>query len=74
MQATKEPSRKIRKAVRLPGVRQMTGDSASTTWRRVREDASFPRPFKLSPGTTVWDADEVQAWLEAKKAARGARR
>ncbi len=30
----------------------------------------LPKPFKLSPGQTVWDAQEIEDWLEAKKAAR----
>ncbi len=30
----------------------------------------LPKPFKLSPAQTVWDAQEIEDWLEAKKAAR----
>jgi predicted DNA-binding transcriptional regulator AlpA len=56
------------RAVRLPRVCDLTGASRATIWRKVKEDASFPRPFKLSPAITVWDEAEVLQWLTSKKA------
>jgi predicted DNA-binding transcriptional regulator AlpA len=38
-----------------------------TPRRWVREDASFPRPVRLSPGCTRWKLSEIEAW-EALKA------
>jgi len=73
MQATKTKGASPSRVIRLPGVCDRVGASRSTIWRWVRDDASFPRPFKLSAGTTVWDEGEVSAWIEAKKAGRGAR-
>jgi predicted DNA-binding transcriptional regulator AlpA len=43
--------------------------SPSTCWRWVKEGL-LPRPFKLGPGTTVWDLDEVEAAIGAIKAKR----
>lgn len=43
-----------------------------TPRRWVREDPSFPRPVKLSPGCSRWRLSEVEVW-EAMKA-RGAAR
>ena len=40
--------------------------SPAAIWRWVR-NGRFVQPFKLSPGLTVFDADEVDAWLEAQK-------
>ncbi len=40
--------------------------SPATLWRWVAE-ARFPQPFKLGPNTTVWDLDEVEAFV-AKQA------
>lgn len=57
------------RAIRLPRVCELTASSRATTWRRVQQDPTFPRPFKLSPGVTAWDEAEVVAWIEAKKAA-----
>lgn len=37
-----------------------------TVWRYVRDDASFPRPLKLSAGCTRWRAEDVEAWLDAR--------
>jgi predicted DNA-binding transcriptional regulator AlpA len=37
--------------------------SPTTVWRWVRE-GRFPKPFKLGESVTVWDADEVDAFLE----------
>ncbi len=60
------------RAIRLPRVCDLTGVSRPTVWRWVRNDASFPKPFTLSPGITVWDEVEVVSWLQAKKTQRNA--
>lgn len=39
--------------------------SPTTLWRWVKE-GKFPRPFKLGERVTVWDADQVDAFLKAK--------
>lgn len=36
--------------------------SPATIWRWVRE-GKFPKPFKLGQSITVWDANEVEAFL-----------
>lgn len=59
--------------VRLSRVCNLTASSAATIWRRAKEDPSFPKPFKLSPGITVWDKAEILDWLKTKKAERGNR-
>lgn len=33
-----------------------------TPRRWVREDPTFPRPVKLSPGCTRWKLSEIEAW------------
>jgi prophage regulatory protein len=43
--------------------------SAATLWRWVK-DGTFPAPFKLGQNTTVWDAIEVEAWIEEQKGAQ----
>ena len=40
--------------------------SQATIWRWVREHR-FPAPFKLGEGTTVWDADSVEAFIAAQQ-------
>lgn len=52
-----------------PGKRGMLPVSHATIWRWVRS-GQFPKPFKLGPATTVFDADQVEAFL--KKQAVGA--
>ena len=37
--------------------------SPTTVWRWVRE-GRFPKPFKLGESVTVWDAAEVEAFIE----------
>ena len=34
----------------------------STLWRWVK-DGSFPSPIKLSAGVTVWNCNQVYAWI-----------
>lgn len=45
--------------------------SSATLWRWVKE-GKFPQPFKLGPRITVWDAEEVDAFLKAQRAQREA--
>jgi predicted DNA-binding transcriptional regulator AlpA len=37
--------------------------SKTTVWRWVRE-GRFPKPFKLGDSVTVWNADEVDAFIQ----------
>lgn len=41
----------------------------SSFWRHVKNDPEFPKPIKLSPGVTVVDSEEADAWYTAKRAA-----
>jgi predicted DNA-binding transcriptional regulator AlpA len=41
--------------------------SPATIWRWVAQ-GQFPKPFKLAPQTTVWDAKLVNDWLEQRAA------
>lgn len=41
--------------------------SPATIWRWARE-GKFPKPFKLGPSVTVWDAAEVEAFIAAQRA------
>lgn len=43
--------------------------SKAQRWRLAKE-GKFPKPIKLGTHTSAWDADEIAAWLEARKAAR----
>ena len=43
------------------------------TCRRMVKQGRLPAPFKLGIGTTVWDADEVEAAIERLKADRGSK-
>lgn len=68
-----ETSRRAIRAIKVKHVAAYTGESVRTIWRRCSEDQTFPKPFKLSSQSTVWDEDEVFAWLEKKKATRQGR-
>lgn len=43
--------------------------SPATWWRWVA-DGKAPKPFKLGPNTTVWDLDQVEAFLAQQAAGR----
>ena len=43
--------------------------SPATVWRWVAE-GKFPKPFKLGPNTTVFDLDQVEAFLAQQAAGR----
>ncbi|MBK6008812.1 AlpA family phage regulatory protein [Ramlibacter ginsenosidimutans] len=42
------------------------GISLPTFWRWVREKPDFPKPIRLSPRCTVFDADALLAWRDAR--------
>jgi predicted DNA-binding transcriptional regulator AlpA len=61
---------------RLPQVRERVPYSGEHI-RRLEERGLFPRRFKLVPGTgkngaVGWDADEIDRWIEDRKASREA--
>lgn len=40
----------------------------STLWAKAKNDPDFPKPVKLSPGTTVFIERELDDWM-ARRAA-----
>lgn len=59
-----------RRALRLPKVTEMTGDSRSQIYARLNpkcaaHDPSFPRPFYVGKSPRWWQ-HEVETWLEAQ--------
>jgi len=51
-----------------PAGRGLLDISPPTLWRWVRI-GHMPKPFKLGPHTTVWDATEIDAFLADRRAA-----
>lgn len=49
--------------LRLPRVLKLIPVSASTWWRWCA-DGTAPKPIKLGKNTTVWRAEEIQAFLD----------
>lgn len=45
------------------------GGSEPTVWR-LAANGTLPKSIKISKGMTRWDAAEIEAWIESKKAAR----
>jgi prophage regulatory protein len=50
---------------RLPTIKQRLGVSGSSIWAWVKA-GKFPRPIKLSPNCTVWNAEDVEAWAQER--------
>lgn len=51
-------------------MRRLTGLSETTVRKLRREDPSFPRPLRLTPGPTGhlrWIESEIIAWLESRR-------
>lgn len=42
------------------------GVHRTTVRRWVQNDPSFPRPVKLSPGSTRWKLDDIEKWEAAR--------
>ena len=58
-----------RRLIRGAEVRNRSGLSKTSIWRRVR-DGTFPKPVKSSPGCVAWLEDEVDAWIVDRITAR----
>jgi len=52
--------------LRVKAVAQTCAVSVTTIWTKVRA-GTFPKPFKLGPRTTVWDAADVRAWQDCQR-------
>ena len=50
----------------LPTVKALTGFGNTKIWDLSRDDPDFPKPIKLSKQCTVWRADELYKWLDAR--------
>lgn len=59
----------LKRLLSVKQVAEAIGNSEPTVWR-WDADGTLPKSIKVSSGTTRWDADEILAWIESKKAAR----
>lgn len=58
--------------LRLPEVKARTGYSSSELYRRIAA-GDFPAPVKLGERASAWPEHEVNAWCQARIAARDAK-
>ncbi len=56
-----------RKIIRRARVREATGLSNVTIWRKGNDpDDDFPSPISLTPFSVGWFEDEIIAWQESR--------
>ncbi|WP_299146744.1 AlpA family transcriptional regulator [uncultured Comamonas sp.] len=55
------------RAARPKVAAELLGVGVSTLWRWAKERSDFPKPRRLSPRCTVFDAGELVAWRDAQK-------
>jgi predicted DNA-binding transcriptional regulator AlpA len=54
---------------RILAVAEMFDVSVSTIRRRMKDDPSFPKPFRMAPnGDLLWSVAELEAYVAAKSA------
>lgn len=61
---------RAKRVVRPATAAKLLDVSLSTFWRRVANDPTFPRPFRLGgphSRTTVIDAQELSEWIMGHK-------
>ncbi len=56
--------------LRLPAVKAATGLSRSTIYDWIAK-GQFPQPIPLGGNLVGWLASEIEAWIQARIAARG---
>jgi prophage regulatory protein len=54
--------------LRLADLKQKVRLSKSQIYELVKR-GEFPRPFKLSARASGWDAQQIQEWIDRRKAA-----
>jgi prophage regulatory protein len=59
---------KTDRVVRWPEVKQQTGLSRTTVWRKIR-DKEFPAPVKLTDHAIGWRQSDIDAWLASRQRA-----
>jgi prophage regulatory protein len=57
---------KTNRVVRWPEVRQQTGLSRTTVWRRIK-DKEFPAPLKLTDHAIGWRQSDLDDWLASRQ-------
>ncbi|WP_367346504.1 helix-turn-helix transcriptional regulator [Stenotrophomonas bentonitica] len=67
---TTEP-RRVPNLLRLKEVSARTGLAKNTIYDRIRRK-EFPAQIDLGGNCVAWSEDEIDAWIEAKLAARDA--
>ncbi len=45
-------------------LQEVLGISKSTAYRMLKKYPDFPRPIKVSPTKTLWNAHKITEWLE----------
>lgn len=57
------------KLIKLKDVIAMTSLSKASIYRQIKAGI-FPRPIKVGQRAVAWVLDEIDSWLESKKALR----
>ncbi|MFA5965192.1 MAG: AlpA family phage regulatory protein [Sphingomonas sp.] len=58
---------RIRRTIRRAQLHEMVPLADSTIWE-MEQRGEFPRRFALSARCVVWYLDEIEAWLEQRRA------
>lgn len=65
--ANGEPGSRCKQALRVADAAVRLGVSIPTIWRYARLNPEFPKPIKISAGVTVFDADELDAFVDSRR-------
>jgi prophage regulatory protein len=63
---TSTPNDPLRRTIRRQQLREMVPLADSTIYE-MEQRGEFPRRFALTARCVVWDLDEVQTWLAARR-------
>lgn len=61
--------------LRVRGVVKKTGLGRSSVYNKINpgskyHDATFPKPIRIGANSVVWIESEIDAWIDARVAAR----
>lgn len=58
------------RVIRFPAVKTLIGGYSRMHVDRLEKAGRFPKRVQLGPNSVGWLEDEIQAWIEARAAAR----
>ena len=68
LEASKNTNQQRRTTMEVMSLKQVIKKTTlcNTSIREMIKEGNFPPPFKIAPRRIVWNAEEIESWIEEK--------